>query len=118
MPKTIAWALVAMSAILVYNLAFTPYDHALARWQATEEGGLLRVSVPCPSPWEVIVHDAEPEQFRDRGECELSSRSLLIEAVLVALAALLLTWHAITRGRPTAIGPISSKIGPITRSRD
>lgn len=118
MPKSIAWALIVLSALLVYNLAFTPYDHALARWQATEEGGLLRVSVGCPSPWEVIVHDAEPEQARDRGECDLSSRSLLIEAGFVTLAAVLLTWHAITRGRPTSIEPISSLIDPLSRTRD
>lgn len=118
MPKSIALALIVLSAILVYNLAFTPYDHALARWQATEEGGLLRVSVGCPSPWDVIVHDAEPEQARDRDECDLSSRSLLIEAGFVTIAAVLLTWHAITRRRPTSIGPISDLIDPLSRTRD
>lgn len=112
MPRTAAWIILVAASVLAYSLAFTSYGHVTGRYQSTEDGGLVRVKIECPSPVSVLFFDAEPESERDHGSCELSSRGHLIEAVLALGVGILIAWKPVTRPRPERIRPLSEKLDP------
>lgn len=111
MSRTLAWIIAAVAIGLIYSLAFTTYDLEVGV-ESTESGGFTREYVECPPPYRVLVFDARPEGDgeADENRCLLSSRSLAIEAGVVALAGGLLAWKPLTRARPKRIQPISEKL--------
>lgn len=111
MSRPIAWVVLVAAAGLIYSLAFTSYEQFNGTWRSTESGGLIKVTVECPAPFQVLVFGATPEEETDDPEfCVPSARTLAVEAGLVAVAAALLALKPVTRRRPTPIGPISDRI--------
>ena len=110
MTRWTGWVVLVIAATLVYSLAFTTYEFWTGAWRSTESGGLIRVNVECPTPFAVLVLGAEPEREEDAGLCDPSARTLALEAGVVALAAILVSWAAVTRPRPTQLEPLSSKL--------
>jgi hypothetical protein len=106
-----AWAVLLAAASLIYSLAFTTFEQFAGRWESTETGGLSEVTVQCPAPLAVLLLDAEPPEERDRGACDLPSRTLALEAMVVALGTGLVVWRPLTRRRPEQIEPLSRKLG-------
>ncbi len=110
MSRLTAWIVLVASAALIYALAFTSYDHFSGTWESTDSGGLVKVTVECPPPFQVLVFGAEPAGLEQPGFCVRSSRTLAFEAAIVAIVAVLLAWKPVTRARPTPIGRISDRI--------
>lgn len=110
MSRWIGWLVLVIAGALVYSLAFTGYDAWTGTWRSTESGGLVRVDVECPTPFAVLALGAEPEREEDRGLCHPSARTLAVEAGVVALAAILVAWAAVTRPQPAQLEPLSSKL--------
>ena len=117
MTKSTAWVILLAAGGLVYSLAFTSYEHATNRWETTDSGGPTRVRVECPPPWKVLLLDAEPASERDHGSCELSSRTLTVEAGFVVVVAFLLAWKPITRPEPERLETLSETIGRVSSGR-
>lgn len=110
MPRPLAWLTLLGSLALIYSLAFTTYELETGSWETTESGGLSAVTIVCPSPFDVLVRGAEPDEARYEGACDRSSRTLVFEALFVAVAAGLLVWKPVTRPRPAPIEPLSERI--------
>ena len=110
MSRWTGWIILTVAGALIYSLAFTTYEVWTGSWRSTGSGGLVRVNVDCPSPVEVLVLGAEPEREEDAGLCDPSARTLALEAGVVALAAILMTWAAVTRPKPTRLEPLSSQL--------
>ncbi|HEX6220860.1 MAG TPA: hypothetical protein VF115_07180 [Acidimicrobiia bacterium] len=110
MSRWTGWVILVVAGALIYSAAFTTYEAWTGSWRSTESGGLVRVNVECPSPFQVLVLGAEPDREEDEGLCEPSARTLAVEASVVALAAILLAWAAVTRPRPARLEPLSSKL--------
>lgn len=110
MSRWTGWVVLAIAGALVYSLAFTTYEAWTGSWRSTDSGGLVQVNVECPTPFAVLVFGAEPEGEEDAGLCDPSARTLAVEAGVVALTAILITWAAVTRPKPTQLEPLSSKL--------
>lgn len=110
MTRWTGWIVLVIAAALVYSLAFTTYESWTGAWRTTDSGGLVRVNVECPTPFAVLVLGAQPEREEDQGLCYPSARTLALEAGVVALAAILISWAAVTRPSPTRLEPLSSKL--------
>lgn len=110
MSRWTGWVVLAIAAALIYSLAFTTYESWTGAWRSTDSGGLIRVNVECPPPFAVLVLGAEPEREEDEGLCDPSARTLAVEAGVVALAAVLIAWAAVTRPQPSRLEPLSSKL--------
>lgn len=95
-----------VGAIFVYSLAFTPFDERVRfQWEVTPDGGRIPMThITCPSPWAVLVHDAEPDVVTTEGLCVMPSRSLMIEGAIVAGISILIA--AIFFTRTTRPAPI------------
>ena len=111
MSRLVAWIIMGGAAILVFSLAFTPYEQRTDTWQSTDSGGLTQVTVTCPAPFRVLATGAGPPSEPASDVCVKSSRTLALEAGLVAVAAVLIAWKPVTRPRPTRLDPISKTIG-------
>lgn len=110
MSRWTGWFVLTIAGALIYSLAFTGYEAWTGTWRSTESGGLVRVNVECPTPFAVLVLAAEPEREEDQGLCDPSARTLAVEAGVVALAAILIAWAAITRPKPTRLETLSSRL--------
>lgn len=110
MSRVTAWVIVVAAGLLVYSLAFTSFSGETDSWRSTDSGGLVRITIDCPSPFQVLVLGDEPADPEQAGQCDNSSRTLALEAGVVALAAGLLVWRPVTRKRPVHIEPLSKQI--------
>lgn len=110
MSRLAAWVIVVAATVLVYSLAFTPFSDETDSWKSTDSGGLVRITIECPAPFRVLVMGDEPADPDEAGACDRSSRTLALEAGVVALAAGLLVWRPVTRRRPVHIEPLSKQI--------
>lgn len=110
MSRLAGWVIVVGAAILVYSLVFTPFSAETESWESTDSGGLTPITVDCPAPVRVLLLGAEPEDPQHAGECDRPSRTLALEAGVVALAAGLIVWKPVTRRRPERIEPLSKHI--------
>lgn len=110
MSRLSAWVILLAAAGLIYSLTFTSYDHQTGAWTTTESGGLTRITVECPPPYRVLIFGAEPQGGSNEGQCVPSSRTLAVEAGVVALAAGLLVWKPVTRRKPDRIEPLSKQL--------
>jgi hypothetical protein len=110
MSRLTGWVIVVGAAVLIYSLAFTPFSQETDAWESTDSGGLVRITIACPAPVRVLLFGAEPEDPDDAGACDRSSRTLALEAGVVALAASLIVWKPVTRRRPMHIEPLSRQI--------
>lgn len=108
--RALGIVVLAIGAILVYSLAFSSFDERVRfQWNVTPDGGRTpMISVTCPSPWAVLVHDAEPEATTTEGLCVMPSRALAVEAAGVAVLALILAVWFFTR---------TKRPGPLHRCR-
>ncbi|MFQ5968472.1 MAG: hypothetical protein ACE5MI_12820 [Acidimicrobiia bacterium] len=86
---------------LTYSLVFTTFNKPVERWVVDELGGLEQVSIECPSPWGLIVGDAERDVERpaEAQQCVRSARTLFLEGVIVFTFALGLGIWGLLRGR-------------------
>lgn len=110
MPRVAAWVIAVTAIALVYSLAFTPFSEKTDSWKSTDSGGLVRITIDCPSPFRVLVLGDEPADPDEAGGCDRSSRTLALEAGVIALAAGLLVWRPVTRRQPSHIEPLSKQI--------
>lgn len=110
MSRWTGWVILAVAGALVYSLAFTTYEAWTGSWRSTDSGGLVEVNVECPAPFAVLVLGAEPESALDENLCDPSARTLAVEAGVVALAAVLIAWAAVTRPKPSSLETLSSKL--------
>lgn len=113
--RGIGVVVLAMGAVMVYSLVFSPFNESVRfQWEVTPDGGRVPMThITCPSPWSVLVHDAEPDVITTDGLCVMPSRSLLVEGVIVALISILIAGVFFTR--TTRPGPIHEL--PVSRDR-
>lgn len=111
MSRLAGWVIVVGAAVLVYSLAFTTFSAETDSWKSTDSGGLVPITIDCPAPIGVLLFGAEPEDPDDAGHCDRPSRTLALEAGVVALAAGLIVWKPVTSRRPKRIEPLSKQIG-------
>jgi hypothetical protein len=111
MSKIAAWIVIAVGAALVYSLAFTTFTFQVG-YESTGEGGYVELTIECPPPATALLLRAVPENSADPGVCVPPSRTLSLEAGIVALAATIAAWTPLRRPRPEPIGPMSEKINP------
>lgn len=110
MSRLAGWVIVVGAAALVYSLAFTTFSAETDSWESTDSGGLVPITVECPAPFRVLLLGAEPEDPDEIGKCDRPSRTLALEAGVIALAAGLIVWRPVTRRRPQHIEPLSKQI--------
>jgi hypothetical protein len=110
MSRWTGWFVLVIAGALIYSLAFTGYEAWTGTWRSTESGGLMRVNLECPTPFAVLVLGSEPEREEDQGLCDPSARTLAVEAGVVAVGAILISWAAVTRPQPTRLEPLSSRL--------
>lgn len=103
-------------AVLCYSLVFTPFDQSVRfQWEVTSDGGRTPMThVTCPSPWSVLVEEAEPDVVTTEGLCVMPSRGLLVEGVIVIPVALAIAIWFFTR--TTRPGPLHDL--PVSRDRE
>lgn len=109
MLKLVAWMIVLAAASLTYSLAFTPFSHMVG-YESSGSGGYVRSYVVCPAPVSVLILDARPSGTNRPGACVPPSRTLALEAGIVAFAAGALAWKPLRRPRPESIEPLSNTI--------
>ncbi len=104
-----------IGAVMVYSLVFSPFNERVRfQWEVTPDGGRTPVThITCPSPWSVLMHDAEPDVITTDGLCVMPSRSLVVEGVIVAVISILIAGVFFTR--TTRPGPIHDL--PVSRNR-
>jgi hypothetical protein len=113
----------ALGAVLVYSLAFTPFDTQVRRWERTEDGGRERASITCPIPWDVIFEGVEPDlRFRTEAElCVRSARTLVTEGIFFAVLAVGLGVWGVVRGPkpdPEPLLPLSEVMAATASDSD
>jgi hypothetical protein len=109
-----------LGAILVYSLAFTSFDQKVQfQWDIEADGSRTpRSHITCPSPWSVLVDDAEPEVTTTPGFCVMPSRSLALEATIVTVITVAVFIWLLTRTtRPAALPPLPDSVRDLNRSR-
>lgn len=109
MLKIVGWMIVVTAASLVYSLAFTPFSHMVG-YESNGSGSYVRRYVECPAPVSVLAFEAAPEEAAPAGACVPPSRTLALEAGIIALAAGALAWKPLRKPPPESIEPISAKI--------
>ena len=86
---------------LTYSLVFTTFDKPIDRYVFNERGGLEQVSISCPTPWGLIVGDAESqvEHPNEARSCVRAARVLFIEGVIAFSLAIGLGIWGVASGR-------------------
>lgn len=107
-----------VGAAFVYSLAFTSYEQRVQfQWDVEADGSRSpMIHITCPSPWSVLVDGAEPDVPTADGFCVKESRSLAIEAGLVALASgVVVGWFVSRRTRPGELPPLPESLRAANR---
>lgn len=113
--RGIGAVVLAIGAVMVYSLVFSPFNESVRfQWEVTPDGGRTPMThITCPSPWSVLIDDAEPDVITTDGFCVMPSRSLLVEGSIVAVVSILIAGVFFTR--TTRPGPIHDL--PFSRDR-
>lgn len=109
-----------LGATFVYSLAFSSFDQKVQlQWDVEADGSRTpRTHITCPAPWSVLVDDAEPEVTTTPGFCVMPSRSLALEAAIVALLTLgVSAWFLTRRTQPGALPPLPDSVRDLNKSR-
>lgn len=117
--RTIAAVVLLVGAVFVYTLAFTTFEQRVQyQWNVESDGSRTpMISITCPSPFSVLVNDAEPDVATADGFCVMESRALAVEAGLVALVALAISGWLLTRTtRPGALPPLPESIRALNKT--
>lgn len=117
--RTIALVVLLVGAVFVYSLAFTTFEQRVQfQWNVEADGSRTpMIYITCPSPWAVLVHDAEPEVATSPGFCVKESRALAVEAVLAALATIaIVAWFLSRKTRPGELPPLPESLRALNRS--
>ena len=97
-----------IGALLVFNLAFTPFDKIINQWAFDSDGNPYRVTIECDAPWNLVVNDTylttDPAWHGNR--CLPSARILMIEGGIVTAVALALAWRGFKNGKRPPIKPV------------
>lgn len=104
--RAIGIVVLLVGAIFIYSLVFSPFDQKVRfQWEVTPDGGRVpRTHITCPSPWAVLVHEAEPEMNTSEGLCVMPSRVLVVEGTIVAMISIIIaTWLFTRKARPRPI---------------
>jgi hypothetical protein len=113
-------AVLLLGALFVYSLAFSSFDQKVRfQWEVEADGSRTpRTHITCPSPWSVLVDDAEPEVTTTPGFCGLPSWSLALEAGIVAMITLTVSAWVLTRTtRPGALPDLPESVRDLNKSR-
>lgn len=93
-----------IGSLLVFNLAFTPFDKVINQWEYDSDGNPHRVTIQCDTPWNLVVNDTylttDPAWHGSR--CLPSARILMIEGGIVTAAALALAFRGFRNGKRPA----------------
>ncbi len=117
--RTIALVVLAVGAAFVYSLAFTTFEQRVQfQWNVEADGSRSpMIYITCPSPWSVLVNEAEPEVATADGFCVKESRALAVEAGLVALATIaIVAWFLSRKTRPGELPPLPDSLRQLNRS--
>lgn len=117
--RTIALVALLVGAAFVYSLAYTTFEQRVQfQWNVEADGSRSpMIYITCPSPWSVLVHDAEPEVATAPGFCVKESRALAVEAGLAALVTVaIVAWFLSRKTRPGALPPLPDSIRALNRS--
>ena len=105
-----------VGALVVYFLAFTPFDEPIGRWTRPEEGtGFIQVKIECPPAWSALVEGERVDShlYTDRGQCLRAARTHGTAALVVAALAGTLGVRGILQGpapSPQPLRPLSEVI--------
>lgn len=111
--RGIGLAALILGAIFVYSLAFTSFDQKVQfQWDVEADGSRTpRTHITCPSPWSVLVDDARPEVTTTPDFCVMPSRSLALEAGIVAVITLVVSaWFLSRTTRPGELPPLPESV--------
>lgn len=108
-----------VGAVFVYSLAFTTFEKRVQyQWNVESDGSRTpMISITCPSPFSVLVNDAEPGVATTDGFCVMESRALAVEAGLAALVALAVSaWFLTRTTRPGELPPLPESVRALNKS--
>lgn len=113
--RGIGLVILLIGAAMVYSLVFSPFDERVRfQWEVTPDGGRTpRTHITCPSPWSVLVNEAEPDVITTEGFCVMPSRALVVEGAMTAVLSMVIAGFFFTR--TTRPGPIHEL--PLSRDR-
>lgn len=103
-------------AVLVYLVAFTPFDEPVGRWTRPEQGaGYQQVKIECPSAWSALANGGRVDShlWTDRDRCLRGARTHGTAGVLLAALSLVVAVPAVLRGpspTPHPLPPLSELI--------
>ena len=97
--RGIGAVVLVIGAVMVYSLAFSSFNERVQfQWEVTPDGGRTPMThITCPSPWSVLINDAEPDVITTDGFCVMPSRSLVVEGIIVAAISILIAGVFFTR---------------------
>lgn len=106
----------AVGALVVYFLAFTPFDEPVRRWTRPEEGsGFIQIKIECPDAWGALARGdrVDSNLSTDRDQCLRAARTHATGAVIVVGLALVVGLRGVLRGpapTPLPLRPLSELI--------
>lgn len=118
--RGVGLAVLLLGALFVYSLAFTSFDQKVQfQWDVEADGSRTpRTHITCPSPWSVLVDDAEPEVTTTPAFCVMPSWSLALEAAIVAFITVAgSAWFLTRTTRPGELPPLPDSVRNLNRSR-
>ena len=118
--RGVGLAILILGALFVYSLAFTSFDQKVRfQWDVEADGSRTpRTHITCPSPWSVLVDDAQPEVTTTPDFCVMPSWSLAFEAAIVAVTTLAISaWFLTRTTRPGALPPLPDSVRDLNKSR-
>lgn len=114
----------ALGAVFVYFLAFTPFDEPVRRWTRPEEGsGFVQIKIECPDAWSALVlgDRVDSHSRTDRDQCVRAARTHATGALIVAIVGAVVGLRSILRGpapEPLPLRPLSELIHRRGRSTE
>ncbi len=99
---------ILVGALLVFSLAFTPFNVKMDQWELHPDGSVERLKASCPSPWSIVFEDADMGGLiRTNAQlCTGAARILIAEALIVTVVSLGLGIWGIINGPKPPIRPI------------